>query len=322
MVYTVSQTWRDPVKLLQTTMPLSFAVQTTTRIFLILTESQPFVELRKIMENFYADNDAQKVYTKVSTRNLVLAYRIIIILTMIYTICFVGPMVYCLTNFLVYNSYLTPHPIMTPFINQQSTFGFAFNFALQSWMSTGLFLGFSSIDGQSILYVFHSMALADRFDIRVKHLCLELNERKNNQRCLELRMKEIFKCYTEIKEYCFWLKKYYLKPSFIIVVSNTYAICCCGISILVLNEYNVFGLALQASLILLVVCTLCTLFNHHHQRLSLVLYEFEWYKLPLAQQKSWLIFMMDVQQSMNVDLPFIGIIDMELLIKVKQNFTF
>lgn len=133
---------------------------------------------------------------------------------------------------------------------------------------------------------------------------------------------EIFEAHEELVEYCDWLHKLSSRLAFVIVTFNTYAFCSSSILILTSNFYGGIGFIFQSFVTLLTFCSMGALVRIQHERLLDAMWKFEWYKLPLADQKDWLNFMTKAQKPFQIETIFIGIIDLELFIKVSENICF
>lgn len=182
IIYTVFLDWPDPVKLFQSTMPFSYAIVGVSRLILITADSQPVIRLRNIIEKFYANiGGEEKVARSITSNCLNQTTQSIKVITVIYTACFYGPVLYSVTNFLVNNSFITPLPIIIPFLNAQSSLTFFVNISLQTWMSTIAFIGFLSNDGQTILYMFHMKAFIERFEIEMDHFRAALYKKEDKR---------------------------------------------------------------------------------------------------------------------------------------------
>lgn len=248
-LYTVSLDWPNLKKLLKTTMPLSFGIQGSIRLLLLFLNPLPAISIREIIVKYYDQNN-----TPTANNNLILINRVIKAVSIFYMTCYFGPLLYCFINFFITNSFATSFPIVTPFINPETSLGFAINYSLQIFMSVIMFVGFLSNDGQVTLYLLHMKALVDQFESEVKIFSSKMNQKQLDRCLLYTQMKRIIGSYTEIKEFSLWIKKFYVKPSFAIVVLNTYTICTCGISCVVWHEFNVIGIAMQSFFLLSLVC--------------------------------------------------------------------
>lgn len=103
---------------------------------------------------------------------------------------------------------------------------------------------------------------------------------------------------------------------FVDITTNTYVFCSSAILILTSVFYGGIGFIFESIVLLLMYCGMGAYISLQHEYLMDELWKFEWYKLPVSEQKDWLNHLTKSQQSFEIKVIFIGRIDPELFIKV------
>lgn len=314
------QEYTSLMLLFQTTMPLAVTSQAMIRIFFPLFDSNSYVVLRSLIEKFYDKNENLPEEQSAMNKCLRRLVKVIVILFALNFFCVFGPLAFSLYKTLETGHSAIPYPIILPFVDLQSTFGFILNFSNQTVLTAYAISGFVVLDGQAFLYVLHTQVFVDGLSSKRKRLSEYMMTTDvrllGNRTTMRKMLLEIFEAHAELKEYGDWLQKFMGRLAFIVVTLNTYVFCSSGILFLTSIFYGGIGLIFQSFVSLLMYCGLGAYILSQHERLLDELWKFEWYKLPISEQKDWLNFLTKAQQPFHVKVIFIGLIDLELFIKV------
>lgn len=312
--------------LFQTTMPLTISSQAMIRIFFALWDSEPYVKLRSMIEVHYDKNEKFEEDRKAMRTCLGHIVKAIYFFFTLNVFCIFGPLAFSLYKTIETGQSTVPYPIIFPFIDFNSTVGFILNFSFHSVLTCYAIPGFGILDAQTFMYVRHTQVFVQGLSFKLQRLstlmtATDESKLKDRQK-VRKSLHEIFEAHEELVAYCDWLHKFSSRLAFVIVTFNTYAFCSSSILILTSNFYGGIGFIFQSFVTLLTFCSMGALVRIQHERLLDAIWKFEWYKLPLADQKDWLNFMTKAQKPLQVETIFIGIIDLELFIKVSANVCF
>lgn len=290
------------------------------RILFPLVDCEPYVVLRGLIERFYVKNEMlaeEQSAMKKCLRRVVKASYFVFILNLL---CILGPLAFSLYKTIETGQSVITYPVIFPFVDPESMYGFSLNFSFQAILTTYAVAGFLVLDGQAFLYVLHTQVFVDGLASKLKRFSdymtttdARLPENRGTMRKMLL---EIFEIHAELKVYCDWLQKFMGRLVFVVITTNTYVFCSSAILILTSVFYGGIGFVFQSFVLLLMYCSMGAYIRSQHEHLLDELSKFEWYKLPISEQKDWLNFLTKAQRPFDIKVIFIGHIDLELLIKV------
>lgn len=322
MVYTIGIEIRAVLKVFQASLTVSLSTQALVRYFLYIRDPEPFLKLRDMAVEFYITHNNFHDRREIITENSVRTRKFIRFLVVFYFSCYFGPPLYCLYKIIFYGELLTPAYIILPFFDRDSLTAFIIVFIMQIFGLVFLCVGFTSYDSVTILYVAHLVSMVEIFKIKMVSLSNDFADMDlklpENRKAVKEGLAQIMACYGEIKEYFEWLKTLMTVPCLVVIFCNTYVVCTGGIAILTSSFYGAVGFSIQATFILLIICGLGTVICVQHERLLAILNRFNWYTMHFAEQKDWLLFLVQAQQGFGLEPIFIGTINMELFITVNS----
>jgi 7tm Odorant receptor len=309
--------WPNAQKVFQATMPISFGFQALVRFSLYIIMPDIWVCICDTLIEFCEKHEKIKSHRKFLEKSLDATMKVVVFVACLHVICIYGPQLFCLINFLAYGSTVTPYPVTVPFVVPNTSTSFLVNFPLQVIMGLVVVLGFVSADSLSLMFALQSMTLVDVFKCDLDEFTEVINSTNViSERKIDEMMKKVIDSHRQIKKYHDLLKAFGNQQYSMIVFFNVYVICACGVTLLTGNSFSAVGIAVQSLIQLLIACVMGTFISHQHERLINILMMFDWYKLPVHQQKNYLTFFVDVQRVLNLEPIFIGVIDMELFIAV------
>jgi 7tm Odorant receptor len=262
----------------------------------------------KMYENAEGLNTQRKALEKC----LKLTWKVLKVMVVFYAVCFVGPTLLCLINFLAFGSVATPFPVAWPFLEPDTRQGFISSYPFHFVIGFAGWMCFASTECSNIFVAMQTQAFVDVVKCNLDELELEISKpfrssRRNIEENISKLMKAVVESHRDLRDYHELLLKRLIKVAFIIIAMNTYTVCACGIAVLVNKYYTAAGIACVA---------------YSHERLKEILWNFEWYKLPKCEQKSFLLLMMNAQMPLNLEPLFVGVIDMELFLTVNLKILF
>lgn len=318
-------------KLFQTTMMLSIGFQGLIRLIFFLLDPIPQIEMRELIKKFYIENESCLEKRSELQKCLKLIVGITKFIFFLYITCMFGPLVFSLFDKIFNGTTSLPFPLSIPGLNRNTAVGFTLNYLIQVYLSCIIITGYIEVDSQFVLYVSQMMVFVNMLKFKLNELSriMSLNETKKSeprhvrkkvhqekQKTIKVKLKEIFEYHNEIKNYNTWLKLQLNKVSLVLVVMNTYIFVSCGIAMMTSDYYAAMGYAIQSLFLLLIFCGMGEFLGHQHNRMLDIMWEFEWYEMSITQQKDWLNFMVNAQQRFDLEPLFIGIMNLELYIKV------
>ena len=275
---------------------------------------QVWVRICDNLIEFYAKHELIKSHQNLLDKSLNATMKVVIFIACLHVTCIYGPQLFCLVNFLVFDGTVLPYPVSVPFVEHDTSMSFIANFPLQILMGLVVVLGFVSADSLSFAFALQTMALVDVIENDFEEFSAVLS--RQNEAEIDHMMQKVIDSHRDLKEYHKLLRYFGNQQFSMIVFCNVYVICACGLSLLTSDYYSAFGIAIQSLIQLLIACVMGTFISHQHERLLNILMMFNWYELPVLQQKNFLTFLIDCQIVLNLKPIFIGVIDMELFITV------
>lgn len=319
-VHTVIYESHNMADLFQSTMMLSVAMQGFCRLTIFFLDPSPFLEIQTLIVEFYERCETRPDLKKCVAGCLELSTKVAKFISGFYIVCLYGPLVFSLTDFLLTGNTVTPYPIVVPYFNRHSSTGFVVNYLWQVMISTIVYIGYVQADAQAFLFAWQIMAYVDAFKCKLNDFSEELlatdENPKPDTKEIKKQLRRVIDSYTEIRAYSDLLKRLLTKPSFAIIMLSTYSVCTCGIALLIGKYYAAIGYMVQSLCLLLMFCGMGAFMRWQQERMLDFLWEFEWYKLPTVVQKDFLLFLMSAQEPFSIEPVFMGVMDLELYIKV------
>lgn len=321
--YSILLEWPDMKKMMQATMTMSIGVQVLARFNLYFLEPVTAPKCHELVVKFFesCDNFDQKRKKLLATytRRLRFLFKVILAL---HAFCQFFPFCMSFFNFVVSGKTVPPIPAFAPFIDRHSIAGYFFNIFLQLVISVELYLGNPAGDCTYVLIVTHLKPRVDMLgcDLKDFEKFLSVNKEKldENKEVIKGKLTNLINRHREILEFHEIFEVFISKQFFVLITINIYVICSSGISLLTSDYSIAIGIAILYPIQIFFVCTMGSFVRHQHQRLNQFLWEFKWYQLPVCYQKNYLFFMLNAQKPINLELLFIGVIDMELYTNVRK----
>lgn len=227
--------------LFQTTMMLSIGVQGFIRLIFYLLDPHPFVEIQTLIVEFYERCEMRPDQKKNVADCLESTTKVVKFVAILYVICIFGPLVFCLANFLLTGSTVTPYPLAIPFLDRHTTAGYVANFLWQAILSFIIYIGYVQADTQMFLFAWQIMAFVDAFKCKLNDFSEELSVIMENPKPdvkeIKKQLRRAIDSYSEIRVYSDWLKRMLTRPAFAIILLSTYSVCSCGIALLIGKFY-------------------------------------------------------------------------------------
>lgn len=210
-----------------------------------------------------------------------------------------------------------------PLIDEKSVMGYCLNILMQWLIVIIIFMchiGITSTQTFLILEVIKKFEIfphkiliklqvipqVDIFEMKLKELAQKMGGKQNP-------LYEIIKIYCDYNYYVASIHDCVKLTLFFIVFINSVGI---ALSVVVLCKWSIItGCAVLFILIseVTIPCILGSIVEHQNERIVNAIYDFPFYDLDVADQKTFLQFLMFAQNSAKLSLPFFGTVNLELL---------
>jgi hypothetical protein len=319
--------WPDMKKMLQSTMTMSICVQASLRFICYIYDQKVCFEIQgfivKFHENFDECNGKFKKVLAGNVKRLKLIFGIVFFLH-----CFGEFVPFCMSlyNLGVEGRGVPPFPAFLSFIDRGSLLSFWVDFAIQLFMAVMLIFANPEVDWTYVLIIFQSKSYVDsiQYDLETFFEPVDDADEKNPQnrsehdKKIKEKLVKLVKSHCEIVDYFHLSSNFLSKQFFVLICLNIYVICSSGISLLT-SEYSVaLGIAFLYPIQIFFVCVLGEFVKHQHERLNDLLWKFDWHKLSTNHQKIYNFIQLNVQHPMKLEMMFIGVINLELFIRIMQ----
>jgi hypothetical protein len=194
-----------------------------------------------------------------------------------------------------------------------------------AYLLVSLYLAFLSHCGYSMLATFDSTLVvfvtqmvtnADLFVLRLREIGSEIAnlDKKNIKYAPKVKklMKEIVDEHRKYNNYLKLFLDYANASIFLIISLSVISNAACMITIMTSDFFAAYGFLALCIVQLFVACIIGTTIAHQNDKIYDCLWNFEWFNLPVSDQKTFLVILHYFQQPINMKIPFIGFVNMEL----------
>jgi hypothetical protein len=307
----------DVKAMMQATMTMSIGIQIIIRLFLYLLDPSPAHVSIASIEKFYKISDGFD-----EKRQRVLRFflrrlgKLFFIFMPLHAFCQFFPFLMSFYVYAVKGKAIPPIPAFVYGVARDSFFGYSLNVSLQLLISVMLYMGNPAVDCFYVIVVTHLKPMIDVLKCDLEDLQDFLTEKKEklveNEKIIKEKLTNIVESHRKILEYYNGIATLISRQFFVLITMNIYCICSSGISLLTSDYTIAIGIGLLYPIQIFFVCTMGSFVRHQHMRLNQILWQFNWYQLPIHHQKHFLYIMLNAQQPISLELLFIGVIDMEL----------
>jgi len=333
--------WPDLIRICHSLMVEPIAFQLITRILarFINNDEHLVAEIHDTIDKFYKNEEKDDENQKMLTFGV----KLIKIQTKLYIllnfICFMTPSVYILMLSWISGELVTVIPLRLPFTDPREAFGFTINISLIIFYSVMFCEIFVSLDLFLIYYTMQIIPMGDIYIHKMRKLSERLSKYRKNEKLLKSTNQNKFdnfqmtrhklnvqanlikklekdiinqiKSYNSYNNFIALIFPYMHYPSFVAIITNTIGI---GLAILVatfLSTLNGICTILVFTLQVLMSCIQGTIVSHQNQEILNEAWNFPWYKMSVPMQKVWLQFMHQCQNSNELKIVIIGVLNME-----------
>jgi hypothetical protein len=295
-------------------------VQLTSRwyIFMFFDSKKQFkvmMETKKMLEaNEKTSVDQQKIVNRAAKIGEVVAFAVFAC----YFALIPGFTIFCWIHHLTYGSRFLPYASI--FMDISTEFGYLSVLTYHSFISHIAYSLFSSFDSNIVAFATQIVAAAELFILKLKEgsnaiAKLEITKSNHDQNVKTL-MKEIIEEHRKYNYYLIVFLDYASSSCFWIISMSVSSIAVCMITIMTSDFYAAYGVLIISLLQLLLACVVGTIIEHQNAKILAKLWEFDWYNLPISDQKMFLFILLNFQNPVNMKITFIGLVDMKIFTMV------
>lgn len=321
-VHSLLLEWPDIKKMVQATMIMSLVVQCGIRflLYLLNTDLPPAIYglvLDKFEEVYQEKNETKVELLHSHVRSQWFMIRVI---WPLHGLCQFGPLVASFLNFVWNGTFKYAFPFFLPFFPRDSLAGYLVNCVVHVILDLMHYAANPLADCAYFLCISQIKLYVDLIecDIRDFSYFLSSFDVKCEEDIIKLRslLERIIESHRQLANYNSRMSSFIVNHFTVLICLNVYVICSSGVSFLTSEYYVAIGLIVLYPTQILFVCSLGAFVNHQHERLMTILWNFEWYELPLNEQKDFLFLMMNVQQPLDLCSILVGAMNMELFTTV------
>lgn len=230
---------------------------------------------------------------------------------------FLLPVMSTFIFYLFTNEKVMISPIYLPYTDLESDFGYNLNNLLCIMLSILGYLGFSTHDGTFILYGYQSVTFVDVLCVKLDELAVTLNNEERtagSSKVIKEKLKEIVEINSEYQKLIDMLVIFSSIPAFFGFVVNVLGICLCIVGAVKVSFVAGCAAAIGLFIQIAIPCLIGNLINLQSDRFERALYDLPWYKMEdLDTKRIYLQFLLFSQKSGSLWVPFMGVMDIELL---------
>lgn len=321
--YSIIMQWPNLGEIVKVSMAMGIFTQSVFKGILNIANGEVFGKLLVDVEKMY------KLMEKVDDKREKVLRKCIKLSELVFKIMSTG---YCGAV----SIYLT-YPLFALFYLDQQTLMFPFYCPFVDHTTTNGFIVNSIIHGIFIIYtlLFHNFfdSVFAHFVMqviaKVEFLKIDLDEFKEFivnedlkkpevQTKISQQLRKIIMSQKELDSYIGNLGNFFLIPCFVTVASSVFSVCISLVLLIIINWFLAYGSTFALSGQLFINFCYGAIIYHQLQVLNNHFYDFPWYLLSASERKSLALMIMKTHQPINLELVFIGPLNMETFTTVSK----
>jgi hypothetical protein len=272
----------------------------------LLTETQ-----KLLIENEKASKDRENVVK----RGAKIAQIASIALLGVYSAFMFGFTLFCLIHHFIYGTNYLTYFLKYPFDIESEAVYLLVSLYLALVTHVG-YVMLAIYDSTLVVFVTQMVTIADLFALRLREIGTEIAnlDKKNIKYAATVKklMKEIVDEHRKYNNYLKLFLDYANASIFLIISLSVISNAACLITIMTSDFFAAYGFLALCMVQLFVACIIGTTIAHQNEKIYACLCNFEWFNLPVSDQKTFLVILHNIQQSIDMNIPFIGFVNMEL----------
>lgn len=314
-------------EILKVSLGAGTIIQTMVKMCVIIAKGETYVKLRANIEKMY------KSMEKVDAKRKALLEKCIKSCTLLVKILFFidGAAVFLflcipIIKLLYVKEHLMIFPFYCPFVDHNSNIGYVINSIIHEFIVYYSFVFHVAFDSSFGLVVLQVAAkrhfLIMDFD-DVEHFVVNTNLKMPVEQIqMRKKLRDLLISHKELCSYVKDIGDFYLIPCFLTITTSIASVCIGLILVIVIKWELGYGFAWIVMGQILICCVFGTIVYHQTVIINTRIWNFPWYLLNVSDQKSYLLMMLNAQQPINMEMKFIGRLDMETFTKVSGVLKF
>jgi predicted transcriptional regulator len=273
--------------------------------------------LKMVKENEEASLERQQMIKRGVKR----AVRAVLSLSafVIYFTMFPGFSIFCWTHHFIYDTHFLPYTFKFP-LDITTEFGYSVNAIYQLIAGLSAYVKFAFAEILLVIFVTQASTSADLFalklgEIDAKMINMDKTEANYRENVKKL-MKEIIEEHRKYKNYLKLFLSFAQPQIFCITSINVLTCATCLITVMTSDYYAAYGFLVLFMNQQFFACWIGEIIRHKNEKILARLREFQWYSLPLSEQKAFLMLVQQFQNPRSAKILFIGNVGMELFTMV------
>lgn len=320
----ISFEWPNKLEVVKVSMGIGIFTQTIAKAIFVIMNGETFETLRVDIEKMYKtmeklDNKRREILTK-CTRRCRILFKILFAVDASATFIF---LVYPVVALIFMEKLTLMFPFYCPFIDRHTAAGFIINATIHGVLLVYTLLFHNSFDSIFALIVlqvvtkveFLKMDFAEAQDF-VLTTQLKL---PSEQKQMKKKLRDLIVTCKTVDTYIDGIGDFFLMPCFATVTTSVFSICVALILIMIVRWELAYGLTWALSGQLFIYFVYGTIVYHQVQIVNDCIWNFPWYQLNIIDQKSYQLMMLKAQRPINMEIIFIGPLEMETFKNVRKN---
>lgn len=320
--YSINMEWSSLSKVVEVSMGIGIFTQTISKAILISINAGSLKKLQLDVQKMYkametVDEKREKVLAK-SIKYCELIFKALFLIDSSAVVIFLA---YPVIALIFLDNWPLMFPFYCPFVDHQTVAGFIINSIIHAILIVYTLLLHTPFDSIFALYVMQVVAKVELLKLDFEEFKeLVLNSELENskvQKEIKKSLRNIILSQKELNLYIQNIGEYFIMPCFVTVTSSVFSICIALVLMLVINWVLAYGLTWALSGQLFIYFLYGSIIHHYLNVLGDQIYDFPWYLLNVPEQKMFRLMIMMTQRPLNLELTFIGPLNMETFNKVR-----
>lgn len=323
--YSIFSELPNKLEVVKVSMGIGIFTQTIAKAVLVIIKGETFETLRDDIEKMYKtmeklDNKRRMVLTKCVYRCSIL-FKILFVVDASATFIF---LVYPVLALIFMEKLTLMFPFYCPFIDRHTAAGFIVNAAIHGILLVYTLLFHNSFDSIFALIVLQVVTKVEflKMDFaEVQDFVLTTQLKlPSEQMLMKKKLRDLIIAYKAVDAYIEGIGDFFLMPCFVTVTTSVFSICVALVLIMIVKWELAYGLTWALSGQLFIYFVYGTIIYHQVQIVNDCIWNFPWYLLNIPNQKSYQLMMLKAQRPINLEIKFIGRLEMETFKDVKKKY--
>lgn len=314
--HSIGSEWPNKLEVVKVSVGIGIFTQSMVKSILIIANGDKFEKIRINIEEMYktmekVDNKRKAILSK-CIRHCSLVFKILFSVdasaVLVFFVYPVIALVFMEERFMLF-------PFYCPLVDRHSALGFAVNSTIQGVLLMYTLLLHTPFDSIFAFVVLQVVAkrefLKADFDELQDFVLTTQLKLPGDQKKMKKKLRELILAHKAFDSYIDDVGNFYIGPCFTTVSTSVFSICVALILIMVVRWPLAYGLTWALSGQLFVYFVYGTIIYQQVELVNECVWNFPWFMLSTVDQKSYQLLMVKAQRPINLEIKFIGRLDME-----------